>query len=316
MGRLSNNPTKGDFMNFDKIFEYAAGIGCKAERDVPMSKYTTFRIGGNASVMLTPLNDEQLVSIIKECKKENIKPFILGNGSNMLISDDGLKTVVINMCRPEPSIELVNGDTIICDSGMTMSKVCNFALDNGLTGLEFAFGIPGSAGGAAYMNAGAYGGEMKDVLVECRHIDSDGNFGSLKGEKLGLSYRTSAYEHNGYIITTLVMKLKKGDKAEIKAKMQELLQRRKDKQPLEYPSAGSTFKRPVGYFAGGLIEECGLKGCSVGGAQVSEKHAGFIINKGGATAQDVLDLIKYVQDRVYEEKGVHLEPEVRLITVG
>ena len=316
MGRLSNNPTKGDFMNFDKIFEYAAGIGCKAERDVPMSKYTTFRIGGNASVMLTPLNDEQLVSIVKECKKENIKPFILGNGSNMLISDDGLKTVVINMCRPEPSIELVNGDTIICDSGMTMSKVCNFALDNGLTGLEFAFGIPGSAGGAAYMNAGAYGGEMKDVLIECRHIDSDGNLGSLKGEELGLSYRTSAYEHNGYIITTLVMKLKKGDKAEIKAKMQELLQRRKDKQPLEYPSAGSTFKRPVGYFAGGLIEECGLKGCSVGGAQVSEKHAGFIINKGGATAQDVLDLIKYVQDRVYEEKGVHLEPEVRLITVG
>ena len=303
-------------MNFDKIFEYAAGIGCKAERDVPMSKYTTFRIGGNASVMLTPLNDEQLVSIIKECNKENIKPFILGNGSNMLISDDGLKTVVINMCRPEPSIELVNGDTIICDAGMTMSKVCNFALDNGLTGLEFAFGIPGSAGGAAYMNAGAYGGEMKDVLIECRHIDSDGNLGSLKGEELGLSYRTSAYEHNGYIITTLVMKLKKGDKAEIKAKMQELLQRRKDKQPLEYPSAGSTFKRPVGYFAGGLIEECGLKGCSVGGAQVSEKHAGFIINKGGATAQDVLDLIKYVQDRVYEEKGIHLEPEVRLITVG
>lgn len=316
MGRLSNNPTKGDFMNFDKIFEYAAGIGCKAERDVPMSKYTTFRIGGNASVMLTPLNDEQLVSIIKECKKENIKPFILGNGSNMLISDDGLKTVVINMCRPEPSIELVNGDTIICDSGMTMSKVCNFALDNGLTGLEFAFGIPGSAGGAAYMNAGAYGGEMRDVLIECRHIDSDGNLGSLKGEELGLSYRTSAYEHNGYIITTLVMKLKKGDKAEIKAKMQELLQRRKDKQPLEYPSAGSTFKRPVGYFAGGLIEECGLKGCSVGGAQVSEKHAGFIINKGGATAQDVLDLIKYVQDRVYEERGIHLEPEVRLIMVG
>ena len=166
------------------------------------------------------------------------------------------------------------------------------------------------------MNAGAYGGEMKDVLVECRHIDPDGNLGSLKGDELGLAYRTSAYEHNGFIITTLVMKLKKGDKSEIKSKMQELLQRRKDKQPLEFPSAGSTFKRPVGYFAGGLIEECGLKGFSVGGAQVSEKHAGFIINKGGATAQDVLDLIKYVQDRVYEEKGVHLEPEVRLITVG
>ncbi len=301
-------------MSFDKIFEYATGIGCKAEREVSMSKYTTFRIGGNASVMITPLNDGQLVSVIKECKKENIKPFILGNGSNMLICDAGLKTVVINMCRPEPKIELVNGDTIVCDAGMNMSKVCNFALENELTGLEFAFGIPGSAGGAAYMNAGAYGGEMKDVLVECRHIDLDGSLGSLKGEELGLAYRTSAYERNGFIITTLIMKLKKGDKAEIKAKMQELLQRRRDKQPLEFPSAGSTFKRPVGFFAGGLIEECGLKGFSVGGAQVSEKHAGFIINKGGATAQDVLDLIKYVQDRVYEQKGVRLEPEVRLIT--
>lgn len=301
-------------MSFDKIFEYSASLGCKAERDVPMSRYTTFRIGGNAAVMLTPSDDEQLASIIKECRKENIKPFILGNGSNMLICDEGLNTVVINMCRPEPKIELVNGDTIVCDAGITMSKVCNFALENGLTGLEFAFGIPGSAGGAAYMNAGAYGGEMKDVLVECRHIDLDGNLGSLKGEELELSYRTSAYEHNGFIITTLVMKLKKGDKNEIKAKMQELLQRRKDKQPLEYPSAGSTFKRPVGYFAGGLIEECGLKGFSVGGAQVSEKHAGFVINKGGATAKDVLDLIKYVQNKVFEEKGVMLEPEVRLIT--
>ena len=142
-------------MRFDKIFEYAVSIGCNAEREVPMSKYTTFRIGGNASVMLTPLNDGQLALIIKECKKENIKPFILGNGSNMLICDAGLKTVVVNMCRPEPEIKLVNGDTIVCDAGMTMSKVCNFALENGLTGLEFAFGIPGSEGGAAYMNAGA-----------------------------------------------------------------------------------------------------------------------------------------------------------------
>lgn len=300
-------------MSFDKIYEYAKSIGCPSQRDVSMSKYTTFRIGGNASVMLTPTTDEQLASIIKKCKEDNIKPFIIGNGSNMLISDKGLDTVVINMCRPDPKIELVNGDTVVCDAGVTMSKVCNFALENGLTGLEFAFGIPGSAGGAAYMNAGAYGGEMKDVLVECRHIDSDGNFGSLKGEELGLAYRTSAYEHNGYIITTLVMKLSKGNKDEIRAKMQELLQLRKDKQPLEYPSAGSTFKRPEGYFAGALIEECGLKGYSVGGAQVSEKHAGFVINKGDASAKDVLDLIKYIQDKVLSEKGVMLEPEVRLI---
>ena len=300
-------------MSFDKIYDYAKSIGCQAQRDVPMSKYTTFRIGGNAAVMLTPTADEQLASIIKKCKEENIKPFIIGNGSNMLISDNGLDTVVINMCRPEPKIELVNGDTVVCDAGATMSKVCNFALENGLTGLEFAFGIPGSAGGAAYMNAGAYGGEMKDVLVECRHIDRDGNFGSLNGEELGLAYRTSAYEHNGFIITTLVMKLSKGNKDEIRAKMQELLQRRKDKQPLEYPSAGSTFKRPEGFFAGALIEECGLKGYSVGGAQVSEKHAGFVINKGSATAKDVLSLIKYIQDKVFSEKGVMLEPEVRLI---
>lgn len=300
-------------MSFNKIYDYAKSIGCPSQRDVSMSKYTTFRIGGNASVMLTPTTDEQLASIIKKCKKDNIKPFIIGNGSNMLISDKGLDTVVVNMCRPDPKIELVNGDTVVCDAGATMSKVCNFALENGLTGLEFAFGIPGSAGGAAYMNAGAYGGEMKDVLVECRHIDSDGNFGSLKGEELGLAYRTSAYEHNGYIITTLVMKLSKGNKDEIRAKMQELLQRRKDKQPLEYPSAGSTFKRPEGYFAGALIEECGLKGYSVGGAQVSEKHAGFVINKGDASAKDVLDLIKYIQDKVLSEKGVMLEPEVRLI---
>lgn len=300
-------------MSFDKIYDYAKSIGCQAQRDVPMSKYTTFRIGGNAAVMLTPTTDEQLASIIKKCKEENIKPFIIGNGSNMLISDKGLDTVVINMCRPDPKIELANGDTVVCDAGATMSKVCNFALENGLTGLEFAFGIPGSAGGAAYMNAGAYGGEMKDVLVECRHIDRDGNFGSLKGDELGLAYRTSAYEHNGYIITTLVMKLSKGNKDEIRVKMQELLQRRKDKQPLEYPSAGSTFKRPEGFFAGALIEECGLKGYSVGGAQVSEKHAGFVINKGSATAKDVLDLIKYIQDKVFSEKGVMLEPEVRLI---
>lgn len=300
-------------MNFDKIFDYAKSIGCKAEQTVPMSKYTTFRIGGPAAVMLTPSTDEQLCAVVEQCKSEGIEPFILGNGSNMLISDSGLDTVVINMCRENAEIRLVGEDTIVCDAGATMSRVCNFALENGLTGLEFAFGIPGSAGGAAYMNAGAYGGEMKDVLIECRHIDSEGKQGSFKGDELELGYRTSAYERNGFIITTLVLKLKKGNKDEIKAKMQELLQRRKDKQPLEYPSAGSTFKRPEGFFAGGLIEECGLKGYSVGGAQVSEKHAGFVINKGGATANDVLSLVKHIQDEVYREKGVMLEPEVRLI---
>lgn len=300
-------------MNFDKIYSLALSLGCKAEYDVPMSAYTTFKIGGNARLMVTPMSDEALAEIIKACREENVTPFILGNGSNMLISDNGLDTVVINMCRPNVSVRLVGEDIIECDAGITMVKVCNFALENELTGLEFAFGIPGSAGGAAYMNAGAYGGEMKDVLVSCTHIDKDGNFGTLSGDELGLSYRTSAYEKNGYIITALRIKLKKGNYNEIKEKMYELLQRRKDKQPLEYPSAGSTFKRPEGFFAGALIQECGLKGATVGGAQVSEKHAGFVINKGGATSDDVMKLIKLVQDTVLREKGVLLEPEVRLI---
>lgn len=300
-------------MNFEKIYDYALSVGCKAEYDVPMSAHTTFRIGGNARLMVTPQTDEALAAVIKCCKDEGTEPFILGNGSNMLISDSGLDRVVINMCRPDASVRLVGEDTIECDAGITMVKVCNFALENSLTGLEFAFGIPGSAGGAAYMNAGAYGGEMKDVLVFCTHIDRDGNFGTLSGAELGLSYRTSAYERNGFIITKLTIKLQKGNYDEIKAKMYELLQRRKDKQPLEYPSAGSTFKRPEGYFAGALIQECGLKGASVGGAQVSEKHAGFVINRGGATSDDVMKLIKLVQDTVLREKGVLLEPEVRLI---
>ena len=302
-------------MNFEKIYNYAIDNGCKAEYDVPMSSYTTFRIGGNARLMVTPESDEALADIIKLCKAEGAEPFILGNGSNMLISDNGLDRVVINMCRQSAGVRLVDEETIECDAGINLVKVCRFALENNLTGLEFAYGIPGSAGGAAYMNAGAYGGEMIDVLASCRHIDKDGNFGSFAGKELGLGYRTSAYEKNGYIITTLTFKLKKGNHDEIKAKMDELLGRRKDKQPLEYPSAGSTFKRPEkeGFYASRMIDECGLKGLSVGGAQVSEKHAGFVINKGGASSTDVMNLIEKVQQTVFEKTGIMLEPEVRLI---
>ena len=300
-------------MIFDKVYKLSSELGCKAEYDVPMSGYTTFKTGGNAALMVTPCSDEALSLVLKCCYENGISPLIIGNGSNMLISDKGVNTVVINMCRDNSCIKYLGDGIIECDAGVTMSKLCNFALEKGLTGLEFAFGIPGSAGGAAYMNAGAYGGEMKDVLAECRHIDMNGNCGSLKGEALELGYRTSAYEKNGFVITKLIIKLMDGNKQDIKAKMQEFLQRRKDKQPLEYPSAGSTFKRPQGYFAGQLIEECNLKGKCVGGAQVSEKHAGFIINKGGATSQDVLDLIDLVKNTVKKEKGVELEPEVRLI---
>lgn len=300
-------------MNFEKVYNLALSFGCKAEYNVPMSQYTTFRIGGNAGLMVTPSSDGALAEIIKCCKFEGIEPMILGNGSNMLISDRGLDRVVINMCRPDAGVRLVDETTIECDAGINLVKVCNFALEHSLTGLEFAFGIPGSAGGAAYMNAGAYGGEMKDVIVSCNHIDRDGNFGTISGADLNFGYRTSAFEKNGYTVTTITIKLSKGNYDEIKAKMYELLGRRKDKQPLEYPSAGSTFKRPEGYFAGALIEECGLKGYTVGGAQVSEKHAGFVINKGGATSDDVMTLIQYIKDTVLREKGVELEPEVRLI---
>ena len=300
-------------MNFDKIYSLAVELGCKAEKDVPMCEYTTFRSGGNAKLMVTPDSDENLAKVVAACHAEGIRPLIVGNGSNMLVSDDGIDNVVINTCRSNARAIYLGDGIIECDAGLTMSKLCNFALENSLTGLEFAFGIPGSAGGAAYMNAGAYGGEMKDVLVSCTHIEPDGTIGELSGEGLHLGYRTSAYEKNGFIITKLRLSLKEGDRTEIKAKMQELLKRRKDKQPLEYPSAGSTFKRPEGHFAGQLIEECGLKGKSVGGAQVSEKHAGFIINKGGATSRDILDLIDFVKETVLREKGVTLEPEVRLI---
>ena len=300
-------------MRFNEIYDLSVSLGCKAEYDVPLSAYTTFKIGGPASLMITPADDEAASVIIKACKNNNIKPFILGNGSNMLISDDGLDTVVINMCRDNTEINNLGDGYIECNAGANLSKVCKFALENELSGLEFAFGIPGSAGGAAYMNAGAYGGEMKDVLVSCTHIDSNGDFGKLAGEELALGYRTSAYEHNGYVITKLLLKLKHGNRDEIKARMQELLKRRKDKQPLEYPSAGSTFKRPEGYFAAALIDECGLKGASVGDAQVSVKHAGFVINRGNAKSSDVLELIRLVQDVVYKEKGVVIEPEVRLI---
>ena len=300
-------------MKFRVIYDLAVSLGAKAEFDVPMSEYTTFKIGGNARLMVTPSDDESLAQIIKACKKENIKPFIIGNGSNTLICDNGLDTVVINMCREDAEVRYLGDGMIECDAGVKLIKVCNFALEKELTGLEFAFGIPGSVGGAAYMNAGAYGGEMKDVLVSCTHIDSDGNFGEISGDALRLGYRTSAYEHNGFIITKLLLRLEKGNAEEIKAKMKDLLQRRKDKQPLEYPSAGSTFKRPEGYFAAALIDECGLKGACVGGAQVSEKHAGFIINKGDATADDVMKLIDLVRKTVLEKTGVVIEPEVRLI---
>ncbi len=298
--------------SYSKLYNLCDETGCEYSNNALLKDYTSFKIGGNADVMVFPDTVSKLSAVFSFAKSENLPVLVIGKGSNMLVDDNGFKGVVINTCRLD-KIELINDETIYCQSGASLSKLCRFALEHSLTGLEFAFGIPGTAGGAAYMNAGAYGGEMKDVLVSCEHILSDGIGAKFNADELDLRYRHSVYSDGDMIITALILKLKKGDKTEIKAKMDELMSKRRDKQPLEYPSAGSTFKRPEGYFAGALIEQCGLKGFTVGGAQVSEKHAGFVINIGSATAADVCAVVKHCQQTVFEKVGVMLEPEIKII---
>ncbi len=289
----------------------ALEIGCEFYENELMSNRTSFKTGGPAELLVCPGNIDALIAVLKVCKENKIRTFIIGNGSNILVSDNGLSGVVVMLSSNFSEIKLLDEETVYCQSGASMTKLCRFALEHSLSGLEFAFGIPGTAGGAAYMNAGAYGGEMKDVLVKCEHIDEDLNVSSFSGDDLKLGYRKSVYSDLNFVITSLTLKLKKGDYAEIKKKMDENLSKRREKQPLEYPSAGSTFKRPEGYFAGALIQECGLKGACVGGAQVSEKHAGFIINKNNASTSDILKLIELVRDAVYKNTGVLLETEVK-----
>lgn len=283
------------------------------QREVPLKEYTTFKIGGNAAMMVIPDSREKFRRTIFECVQNNVDYFVLGKGSNLLVSDHGYHGVVIYMGDQFQKIELIGEDKILCQAGASLASVCKFALEHSLTGLEFAFGIPGSIGGAAYMNAGAYDGEMKDVIYRCEHVTTQGAFGIYDQGQLDFSYRHSAYTDSGYCITDVYLQLHKGDPQAIKARMMELLERRKTKQPLEYPSAGSTFKRPEGAYASALIEECGLKGKTIGGAQVSEKHSGFLINTGNASCQDVKDLIEYVQQVVFERTGFHLDCEVKWI---
>ena len=298
---------------YEVVASIARELGAAVEFCAPMSKYTSFKAGGNASLLVTPKEISSIPEIIAACKDEGLPYFILGNGSNVLVTDGGIDGVVIRLGADVSNITLLDDTTLLCEAGASLKSICMFALEHSLTGLEFAYGIPGSLGGAVYMNAGAYGGEMKDVLCSVNHIDLEGKIGELSKDELNLSYRHSAYSDNGFTITSAVIKLKKGNFEEIKAKMNELLGRRKEKQPIEFPSAGSTFKRPEGYFAGALIESSGLKGKQIGGAQVSEKHAGFVINKNKATATDIINLIKFIQDTVFENHGVHLETEVKII---
>ncbi len=282
--------------------------GVKYALDEPMCNHTTFKIGGNADIMINVADTKSLCDVISSAKACGVPYFILGKGSNLLVSDDGIDGAVISVS--DISDIKISGNTVVCGAGANLAAVCIQSRDAGLTGLEFAFGIPGSVGGALYMNAGAYGGEMSQVVVGAECVDRDGNVISVSKDEMSLGYRTSAFKEKGLIITSVTFELEYGNREEINAKMQELLSRRKDKQPLEYPSAGSTFKRPVGHFAGALIEKNNLKGVGVGAAEVSVKHAGFVINKGGATCKDVQALIKKIQKTVFENDGIKLETEV------
>lgn len=297
----------------ETIFNLAEILGCEARKYEPMSKHTSFKIGGNADVYIKVNNLSKLSTILKECQASDVDYMILGNGSNLLVSDEGIRGAVIRLDGDFRKITLLDDTTIFCGAGATLAYLCKFALNCGLSGLEFAWGIPGTVGGAVFMNAGAYDGEMKDVVHSVSHISPSGEIGRTEKENLNFGYRTSVYRSNNMIITGVTLKLKKGNPDEIRAKMDDYMSRRSTKQPLEYPSAGSVFKRPEGSFAGALIEQCGLKGKTCGGAQVSEKHAGFIINKSNATSKDVRDLIGVIQKTVSEKTGYSLECELIIL---
>ena len=278
----------------------------------PLKEHTSFKIGGGAELYVCPNNLMELITVLNILKENDVSYFLLGAGSNLLIGDGGVRGAVIKLGDGFDYAHAKN-DYILAGAGVSLAKLSAEAKNAELTGLEFASGIPGTLGGAIFMNAGAYGGEMKDVITEVSYIDSDGSVKTVSGEECDFGYRKSMFSDGGKIIISAKLTLNKGNKEEIIATMRDLNGRRKEKQPLEYPSAGSTFKRPEGHFAGALIEEAGLKGYTIGGAQVSEKHAGFVINKGDATAKDVMDLIAYVQGVVREKSGVDLEPEVKII---
>ena len=277
----------------------------------PMKKHTTFRVGGPADVLVQP-DETALAAILALCRQYLVSYSFIGNGSNLLVGDKGIRGVVIEMTDPMGNIE-VDGTKITAQAGAMLSKIANTAASNGLGGMEFAAGIPGSVGGAVVMNAGAYGGEMKDIIEKVYVLDENGAQLELDRDALDLGYRHSCIPEKKYIVTKVVLELVPRNEAEIRSEMKELNEKRAEKQPLQYPSAGSTFKRPEGYFAGKLIMDAGLRGYQVGGAQVSEKHCGFVINKGDATAADICQLMRDVSDKVQAQFGVVLEPEVKMI---
>lgn len=288
-------------------------LNCVVRYDEPLKSHTTFKIGGNCIALIEPREISDIIEAVKICRKNNIKFFVIGNGSNLLVPDEGYNGVIIKLKSEFSKIE-VEGDYLIVNSGAKLSEVYPIAYENSLTGFEFASGIPGTIGGAIFMNAGAYGGEMKDIVESVEVLDLD-NFElkELKNEDLDFSYRKSIIQRKNYIITSIKLKLKNGNKEEINAVYEDLRDRRNSKQPLNFGSAGSTFKRPEGHFASKLIEDAGLKGYHINDAWVSEKHSGFIVNKGNASFKEVMELIEYVQKVVFEKFGVKLETEVRIL---
>lgn len=278
----------------------------------PMARHTTFRIGGPADYFVELGSIEQIRAAIQVCREENLPWFVLGRGSNLLVSDKGYRGVILSIYKDFQKTE-IQGETVTVQAGVLLTTLSGKVLDASLTGLEFASGIPGTIGGAVVMNAGAYGGEMKDIVRKVTVLDQDGEVRTLTFGEMQFGYRTSLAKKKGYIVLGAELTLKQGEKEKIREEMQTLKAKRIEKQPLEFPSAGSTFKRPEGYFAGKLIMDAGLRGAAVGGAQVSEKHCGFVVNTGNATAADVRELMRQVQGKVQEQFGVHLEPEVRFL---
>ena len=299
-------------MNYQHLMDTAAALGCGVTEQAPLSAATTFKVGGPADLLID-LPHTAVGAVLSLCTQEGIPYLFIGNGSNLLVGDKGFRGAVLRLESHGVTPSLLEDGCVYAPAGMSLRRLCLFARDHSLTGLEFAYGIPGTVGGAVYMNAGAYDGEMAGVVVSADCVAADGTAVTLSASELNMTYRHTALMERDLIVVGVTLRLQAGDYDAVWAKMKDLMTRRHDKQPLEYPSAGSFFKRPEGYFAGKLIQDAGLKGFTVGGAQVSEKHAGFVINRGGATAADLVALRDHVQETVYAQFGVRLETEVRFV---
>lgn len=304
-------------MDWTEIEELAAQQGCRITRNASMTAATSFHIGGAADLLIDLPHETAAQAVLAACRRAGLSPFFLGNGSDLLVGDRGIRGVVLRWDGKRQEPQLLPDGTVECPAGVSLQRLCLFARDRGLTGLEFAYGIPGSVGGALFMNAGAYGGEMAQVVVGATALTPSGERRDYTPEELHLTYRHSAFAEQPperrELIAAVRFQLTAGNPEDIAARMRELMTRRREKQPLEHPSAGSFFKRPEGYFAAALLEECGLKGYRVGDAQISDKHAGFVVNRGCATAADVLALCRHAQEIVLQQRGVALEPEVQLV---